>query len=151
MIKENQPARALPQPTEQGCQYTTSQWASTGALEPHCPLIHHAPDFMLQTLNNLFGPFNGGRKPISLLPPAVNAVQFLRSTPLLCFEFLAMLAIASHRDRCHDKLSPACFTRAVFSVAVLPEVVPFEITTLKFSLVVKAHCVTAFVVSTVPR
>ncbi len=105
---------------------------------------------MLQSLNDLFGPCNGGR-PVPLLPPAVNAVQFRRSTPLLRFEFLAMLAIASYRDCCHNKLSAACFTRAVFPVAVLPEVVPFEVATLKFSLVVKAHFVTTFVVSTVPR
>lgn len=149
MTKENHPTFALPHPAEEGCQHKTCEGALTSALEPHCPLIHHASNLMLQTLNDLFGPFNGGRKPIPLLPPAVNAVQFLCSTSLLGFEFLAMLATASHRDRCHDKLGATCFTSAIFSVAVLPEVVPLEIATLKFSLVVKAHLVTAFIVSTI--
>lgn len=104
---------------------------------------------MVQTLDNLLRTLNGCCKPASFFLPAANAVHFLRPTSSFRFEFLAMLAHAFDLQRCHDKLRAACFTCAVFPIAVLSEVIPFEIATLKLSLVVKAHFVTAFPVSTV--
>ena len=54
-----------------------------------------------------------------------------------------MLAHAFNVQGGHDEFGAACFTCTVFSITVLSEVVPFEIATLEFSLVVEAHYVYA--------
>ena len=70
--------------------------SSTGASKSHLPLVHHAPHFMLQSFYDFLRPFDRGRKPPAFSLPTGNAVDFLRATPFLRFEFLAMLAIAPH-------------------------------------------------------
>ena len=50
-----------------------------------------------------------------------------------------MPTISPNWQRRHDKLGAACFTSAVFSVAMLPKMAPFEVTARELLLVVKAH------------
>ena len=110
-----------------------------GALESHCPLIHQVHHLALQLLDNLFRTLDRGCVPARLLSPAVNAVKLLSATPLFRLEFVAMPTVSPNWQRGHNELGAARFTSAIFSVAMLPKMTPFEVTAREFLLVVKAH------------
>jgi hypothetical protein len=54
-------------------------------------------------------------------------------------DFLAKLALLADGNGLHNEFHPACFTGAIFSVAVLSEVAPFPVTALKPMLVEETH------------
>ena len=71
--------------------------------------------------------------------PAVDAIHLCASPSLFRFNLVADLAFLGVLERLHDKLHTAGFTRAVFSVAMLPEVSPFPIAAGKLMLIKEAH------------
>ena len=50
-----------------------------------------------------------------------------------------MPTVPPNWQRGHDELGAACFTSAIFSVAMLPKMTPLEVAAREFLLVVKAH------------
>lgn len=73
------------------------------------------------------------------------------AAPLLGFELVADPTLLLELRSGHDKLGAACFTCAVLSVAMLPEMAPFVIAAGESMLVVKAHSGASFSVRSVAR
>ena len=66
------------------------------------------------------------------------------AAPFFGFELVADPTLLLELRSGHDELGAACFTCAVFSVAVLPEMAPFVVAAGESMLVVKAHSGASF-------
>ena len=142
-------AIAQPFASQAGIRKAPSWEQSASGPLSHCSLAQQVSQLAFKLLNYLLRPLNGCREFATLLLPAVNAFNLLFAAPLFGFELVADPTLLLELRSGHDKFGAACFTCAVFSVAMLPEMAPFVIAAGESMLVVKAHPGTSFSASEV--
>ena len=71
--------------------------------------------------------------------PAIDLVLFPNSPSSLCVQLIAELAFLADWLSLHDEFHAARFTGPILSVAVLPEMTPFPVTTSKTVLIEETH------------
>jgi len=83
--------------------------------------------------------FKRGGVPVWLLTPALDTFHLCISPPPLRVHFLTNLAFGIGQDALVYQFPTACFTSAVFMLAVGSKLSPFPIAAAKDVLVVVAH------------
>lgn len=96
-------------------------------------------DLLVQCFDHVRRSVNRGPVFAPLSLPAADALVLRAPTSLFGIDLVAKLAFLGILNGLHDKLHAASFTSAVFPVAVLSEVAPFPVTTVKSMLVEETH------------
>lgn len=96
-------------------------------------------DLLIQCFDHVRRSVNRGPVFASFSLPAADALVLRTATSLFGIDLVAKLALLGILNGLHDELHAASFTSAVFPVAVLSEVAPFPVTTVKPMLVEETH------------
>lgn len=113
--------------------------AISDSLKPPLTLASQVKDLPVQNLDHISRSVNRGPKFVAFSFPAVDPVQLCASASLFRIDFVAEFTFLSDRDRLHDEFHTACFTCAIFSVAVLSEVSPLPVAAGEPMLIEEAH------------
>lgn len=130
------PPLPLPTPTPHPLPLTL---AILNRLKPSLALAPQVENLTVQHLDHVTGSVNRGPELATLPLPPADPINLCVSTSLFRVDLVAELAFLADRDRLHDEFHAACFTCAVFSVAMLSKVSPFPIAACKSMLVEEAH------------